>query len=132
MSDTELLTIGKYVSERMPNLAARIQDASKPTCEQLLKMVSEILDIDLSRMCDDCRDAILVDARIIFCITALQVHDPKKLADTTKKSKMTGVLAQLLNRETDQICEYIKLHNRLMVFNARYRSKFNYVKEAMQ
>jgi hypothetical protein len=131
MSDTDLLNIGKYVTDNMPALTEVIKESSKPGIGQILNAIAEILTLNISDIKSANKENAFVDSRIIFSIITLSIHDPERLKNNGKKSKVIPKIATLINRDKNAVYHYICQHNILMKCNSAYRTKFNYVSKAI-
>ena len=127
MSDTE---IGKYVRDNMPVLSELIKDNNKPEPFTILSVISEILGIDKLEIMGIKKNESLVDARIIFTVIVLLIYDPERLAKT-KKSSIISIIACLLCRDADTICNYIIAHRTLIDCNIHYKAKFKNISEIL-
>jgi hypothetical protein len=114
----------------MPGLAAVIKNNDKPASFSILCAVADILGIDKLEIMGIKKDNHIVDARVIFAILTILIHDPQRLIDN-KKSVIIPIIANILSRDTNTIDHYIKMHNNYMKCNSKYRTKFNYVSEAI-
>jgi len=130
MSDTDYITIGRYVVDKMPGLTEVIKEIGKPNIYQILQAVVEVLNLDISTIASFNKETALVDGRIIFTIITLVMHDPERLR-FNKKSKIIHEIALLLKRTDDSVYYYITQHKVLSKCNASYKTKFKYVSETI-
>lgn len=131
MSDTELITIGRYVTERMPAFVETIRQQQRPLPYQLLKSVSEILNITPEDIKSDSKHHTVVECRVIIAVLVIIIHHPQKLDKNCPRSWVVNEVAKLLNKTTGMVYKAIDNHNEWVMYHAAYREKFNYIKSAI-